>query len=568
MSEKLYNSVFTNHELEVIMRRFIQYAALLLIATSAHQGCCQERKPGRPNILWITCEDMSPHLGSYGDSLVKTPNLDRLAMDGIRYTKAFATAGVCAPSRAAIITGMYQHSIGAQHMRTLKLSTVKDAYPPDYVGYSAVVPEYVKCFPEYLRVSGYYCSNNFKEDYQFEAPLTVWDESGTRAHWRNRQTKEQPFFAVFNLMVTHESQVWARAGEPLLVDPAKVNVPPYYPDVPEVRRDIARHLSNVMTMDQQAGAILKQLDEDGLTDNTIVFFFSDHGDGLPFVKREIYDRGTHVPLIVKFGKQWEGMNPGVPKRGVVDDQLISFVDLAPTVLSLAGCQVPKHLQGQAFLGPAKASPRKYIFAARDRMDSEYDRVRSIRDKQFLYLRNYMPEKPYYQNIAFRLQQPMMPVILKMRDEGKLNDMQMMWFRQTKPVEELYDCDADPLQFKNLVDDPTYRKKLEELRQAYDQWLKEVGDLSSVPESEMVKQWWNGKSEPPKTSAPKIHQEGKTIRLSTDTKGASIGYKFKWKDAWMVYTSPVKADKQDSIYVEAQRIGYTRSEVVRVGFGDQ
>jgi N-sulfoglucosamine sulfohydrolase len=533
---------------------------LIIAVVEPAQAQVKKSKP-QPNILWITCEDMSPHLGSYGDSQVKTPYLDKLASEGIRYTRAFATAGVCAPSRSAIITGMYQQSIGTQHMRTAKLSANKDAYPPDYVGYAALVPEAVKCFPEYLRAAGYYCSNNVKEDYQFEAPPTVWDESSTTAHWRNRKNAGQPFFSVFNLMVTHESQVWARANEPLLVDPKNVEVPPYYPDVPEVRLDIARHLSNVMVMDQQAGEILSQLEQDGLSDNTIIFFFSDHGDGLPFVKREIYDRGTRVPLIIKFGKNWESANPSGTKKGTVDDQLVSFVDLAPTVLSLAGCGIPNYLQGQAFLGSAKGTTRKYVFAARDRMDSEYDRVRSIRDKQFLYLRNYMPEKPYYQNIGYRLQQPMMNVILKMKDEGRLNQQQMLWFRPTKPAEELYDCAADPWQFKNLADDPEYANKLKELRQAYDEWLKDVGDLSTIPEAQMVKNWWNGEDQPPKTESPKVLLQGRSVKLSSGTPGASIGYKFRTKDAWSAYTGAVKINGQDSLYVIAQRIGYSKSDIV-------
>jgi len=540
----------------------------LMVAISLHGAGCThgQDKKVQPNILWITCEDMSPHLGSYGDSQVKTPHLDKLASEGIRYTKVFATAGVCAPSRSSIITGMYQQSIGTQHMRTAKLSANKDAYPPDYVGYSALVPEAVKCFPEYLRAAGYYCSNNVKEDYQFEAPPTVWDESSTTAHWRNRKKAGQPFFAVFNLMVTHESQVWARANEPLLVDPKNVQVPPYYPDVPEVRLDIARHLSNVIVMDQQAGEILNQLDQDGLSDNTIIFFFSDHGDGLPFVKREIYDRGTRVPLIVKFGKNLQSVNPFGTKKGMVDNQLVSFVDLAPTVLSLAGCAIPNHLQGQAFLGSAKGPPRKYVFAARDRMDSEYDRVRSIRDKQFLYLRNYMPEKPYYQNIGYRLQQPMMKVIVKMKDKGQLNEQQMLWFRPTKPVEELYDCEADTWQFKNLADDPAYANKLKELRQAYDKWIKEVGDLSALPEAQMVKNWWNGGDQAPKTEFPKILHQGASIKLSSATPGASIGYKFRAKDVWSVYTDPFKINGQDSLYVIAQRIGYVKSDMVSERLG--
>ena len=246
---------------------------------------------------------------------------------------------------------------------------------------------------------------------------------------------------------------------------------------------------------------------------------------------------------------------------MVDDQLVSFVDLAPTVLSLAGCAIPNHLQGQAFLGSAKGTPRKYVFAARDRMDSEYDRVRSIRDKQFLYLRNYMPEKPYYQNIGYRLQQPMMNVILKMKDERRLDEQQMFWFRPTKPGEELYDCAADPWQFKNLADDPAYAHKLKELRQAYDEWIKDVGDLSAVPEAQMVKNWWNGKDQAPKTEFPRVSHQGAIIKLSSKTPGASIGYKFSAKDAWSVYTDPVKINGQDSLYVIAQRIGYAKSDIV-------
>ncbi len=268
-------------------------------------------------------------------------------------------------------------------------------------------------------------------------------------------------------------------------------------------------------------------------------------------------------MIVKFGKKWKSLNPFGARTGVVDDQLVSFVDLDATMLSLTGLTIPDHLQGQAFLGPAKASPRKYVFAARDRMDSEYDRVRSIRDKQFLYLRNYMPEKPYYQNIQYRLQQPMMPVILKMKEEGKLNEKQMLWFRQSKPAEELYDCDADPHQFNNVIDDPAYKVKLEELRDAYDQWIHEVRDLSAIPEGEMVKRWWGGDDEAPVTASPGIRREASTVVLTSATPGASIGYKFKTKDHWNVYSAPVKIEGQDSLHVVAQRIGYRKSNIVSI-----
>ena len=535
----------------------------IIVFTASWVHAQNQDKPRRPNILWITCEDMSLHLGSYGSTQVKTPNLDLLASQGIRYTNAFATAGVCAPSRSAIITGMYQQSIGTQHMRTHLYPGNKNAYPPGYVGYAAVVPPDVKCFPEYLRAAGYYCTNNVKEDYQFDAPPTVWDESSKDAHWRNRKNLHQPFFSIFNLTVTHESQVWVRSGEPLLVDPKNVAVPPYYPDVPEVRTDIARHLSNVMVMDQQAGQILQQLKDDGLEDNTIIFFYSDHGDGLPFVKREIYDRGTRVPLIIKFGKNWQGLNPFFDRQGVVDDQLISLVDLAPTMLSLTECEIPAHLQGQAFLGRAKAQPRKYIFAARDRMDSEYDRVRAIRDHRYLYLRNYMPEKPYYQDIGYRLQQPMMPVILRMKEEGKLNETQMLWFRENKPKEELYDCEKDPDQLTNLADDPQHTGKLAEMRREFDEWIGKVGDMSEMEEATMVKKWWNGKEGPPVTEKPKITKGKNGIAIASRTTGASIGYKFKREDAWAVYTDPLKTNGRDSLYVIAQRIGYSESDVVSI-----
>lgn len=512
----------------------------------------------QPNILWITCEDMSFHLGCYGSKLAKTPNIDRLAAAGTRYTNVFTTAGVCAPSRSALITGMYQQSIGTQNMRTLAASAAaRDAYPKGFKAYSAVIPEYVKCFPEYLRAAGYYCTNNSKEDYQFEAPPTVWDQSSNKAHWRNRPDKNQPFFSIFNFTVTHESQVWARAKEPLLVKPEDVEVPTYYPDTPEVRLDIARHLSNVMEMDKQAGEILEQLREDGLEENTIVFFFSDHGDGLPFVKREITQRGLRVPLIVK--------NPYDKKGNVVDNQMISFVDLAPTLLSLASIPVPKYMQGQAFLGEQKAKiARKYAFAARDRMDSEYDRVRSVHDGRYQYVRNYMPEKPYYQNIGYRLQQPSMQSILKLKNEGKLNGTQMLWFRPEKPAEEFYDCKGDSNQFNNLIDNPEYKAKVAELRRAYDQWIQKVGDTAGEPEMEMVHRWWGGKEEPPVTETPKMQFKSSKIILSCATKGASIGYKKQWKEAgWKVYNQPTEVSKGDSLYVVSHRIGYKRSSIVAV-----
>ncbi len=511
--------------------------------------------PKQPNILWITCEDMSPHLGSYGEKIAKTPNLDQLAKEGVRYCNVYSTAGVCSPSRAALITGMYQTSIGAQHMRTLQTPATQKYSPVQ--SYSAVVPEQVKCFPEYLRKAGYYCTNNEKQDYQFIAPVTAWDENSNKADWRGRKDKNQPFFSVINLMITHESQVFMRDNVPLEVDPKEVVVPPYLPDNDIIRKDIARFLTNVQTMDRQVGEIIQKLKDDGLYDNTIIFFYSDHGDGLPMSKRELYDRGLKVPMIVRY--------PHAVKGGTVDKQLISFVDLAPTVLSLSHIPVPAHLQGQAFLGDQRAkTPRKYIYAARDRMDTELDRVRAVSDGRFKYLKNYMPEKPYYQDIEFRLGQKGMKEILRLKDAGQLNETQMLWFRTSKPSEELFDTENDPYELKNLAGNPQYQAKLKELRAKHEEWVKQYGDKGAIPEREMLSRWWNGQKEAPATQKPQIiTKSGKTELVST-TKGASIGYKKHENDkSWSVYSQPVTLTKGDSLYVVAHRIGYAPSETVKL-----
>jgi N-sulfoglucosamine sulfohydrolase len=277
------------------VRTWTATLAAALLALAARPAVAQDAPPRAqkpPNILWISAEDMSPHLGAYGDALARTPNLDKLAAESIRFTNAFSTAPVCAPSRAAIITGMYQNAIGAHHMRTRE-DTVPELPGP----YLAVPPFYVKAFPEYLRASGYFTSNRFKTDYQFGAPFTIWDDLGKEAHWRHRPDKGQPFFSVFNLEVTHESSSFPRNRRPAprVTDPARVAVPPYYPDTPAVREELARLYDNVAVMDGQAGQLLRELEEDGLADSTIVFFWSDHGDGVPRAKRSLYEAGLRVP---------------------------------------------------------------------------------------------------------------------------------------------------------------------------------------------------------------------------------------------------------------------------------
>ncbi len=547
----------------------------------------------QPNIVWISAEDMSPRVGAYGDTVARTPNIDRLAADGIRYTRAFTAAGVCSPNRSAIITGMHQTAIGGHHMRTL--SGAPFAPPP--AAYSAVPPHYVKTFTEYLRGAGYYTTNNVKEDYQFETPVTAWDESSNTAHWRNRPDPEQPFFAVFNFITTHESRIWPdpraafsamglpegaahAAPPPLETDPNTVPVPPYYPDTPIVRRDIAQHYDNIARMDAQVGEILQQLEDDGLAENTIVFFWSDHGDGLPRMKRWLYDSGLHVPLIIRI--------PGLDAR--VDDQLISFVDLAPTMLSLVGLEPRAHMQGRAFLGPFQDEkpPHEYIYAARDRFDEQYDMGRAIRDKQYKYIRNYYPDKPYVLSMAYPNVMPTMQELYRLDAEGALEGPQTLWLQSSRPVHELYDLDADPHEINNLARNPEHRERLRRMQEALDTWMRDINDLGPVSELDMVEQGWPGGVQP-ETATPVIYPRASTatifapdgairsamngasyegpvvLTMYSPTQGASIAYTTDTGNDphWKLYAGPLTISESTTIRAKAIRYGYKESQETNI-----
>lgn len=525
--------------------RIHHFLLFLLTINFAELSLAQEK----PNILWISAEDLSPHFSAYGDNTVKTPNIDRLAKEGVVFDYVYTTAGVCAPSRCAIITGNYQTRVGGHNMRTLG-----DTYPQKTglpKEYNVVPPPDIRCFPEYLRAAGYYTCNNEKTDYQFAAPPTVWDESSRTASWRKRPSGK-PFFAVINFITTHESQVWMRSKNPLRVDPEKVSLPPYYPDNAIVRSDVARHYSNVSELDDQVGEVLKQLEEDGLLDKTIVFFWTDHGDGLPFFKREIYRRGLHVPLIVRF--------PNRAQAGTRNQSLISAIDFGPTVLSLAGIPTPAQMDGQAFLGKyATKKERQWVFAARDRMDSEYERSRSVMNKQFQYVRNFYPERPRYQNIEYRKQQPMMAEILRLKDTGKLSGPQLLWFETSKPREELYDWVKDPFQLNNLADQGQYAKVLKKMRIVMDKWLLETADLGAIPEKELVKQMWNGATTAPITAPPKVETISSRLQITCATPGASIAYREKGSTTWLVYTGPIPSP-QKALEIVGMRIGYAPSQI--------
>ena len=506
--------------------------------------------PEKPNILWITCEDQMPILGCYGDPVAITPNLDRLASQGVRFNNAFSTAGVCAPSRSTIITGMYQTSIGTHHMRTLGSAAFRPV-----PSYSAVLPEYVKCYSEILRKNGYYCTNNVKQDYQFIPPVTAWDESSNSAHWKNRPPGK-PFFAIFNITVCHESGMWLNKDHPLRVNPAEVTVPPYYPDNEVIRNEIARNYSNLFEMDSIAGTFLEELETAGLLENTVIFFYSDHGGPLPRQKREIYDTGLKLPLIIRF--------PDQQMAGEIVDEMVSFVDFAPTLLSLANIPVPGYMQGQAFLGSQQTAPRKYIYAARDRLDDDYDMVRGIRDRHFKFFRNFQPEKPYIMDIKYRMQMDLMQELIRAHEAGELNEIQELWFAQTKPEEELYDLDADPYELNNLINDPEYQDKADELRKALADWMEDIGDMGLIPETEMISAWWDGQDSPPITDTPTATVSNGKVSITCATPGASIGYKIVKEgtepESWEVYTDPFDLEGDVTLLFLAHRIGYEPSEI--------
>lgn len=431
--------------------------------------------PGRPNFLWISCEDMGPHLGCYGVAQATTPHLDRLAAEAVRYTHAFSVAPVCAPSRTSIITGMYATSLGNQFMRC-----------------QIDLPADVRLFPDDLRQAGYYCTNNSKTDYNLRGdPQRCWDECSPQAHWRRRPDRSQPFFAVFNLTITHESQIFgyrrrANVSDDQLHDPARMELPPYYPDTPVTRLDWAHYFDNITAMDQQAGEILAQLASDGLAENTIVFFWSDHGVGLPRAKRWLYDSGTHVPLLVRVPPPFR--QPQQAEPGSVDAQLISLLDLAPTVLHLAGLPMPQQFQGRAFLGDSLSAPRQWVHMIRDRMDERYDTIRAVRDSRYRYIRNYQPFLPYAQVLNYMEQEHTMQELRRLNALGQLTAPAAAFMAPRKPVEELYDLQQDPHEIHNLIDrapqQPELQAVLERLRDAHRRWVFETRDTGLIPEADL------------------------------------------------------------------------------------
>jgi uncharacterized sulfatase len=437
-------------------------AALSLLATTTLPAIARDL----PNILWITSEDNGPQLGCYGDQYAVTPNLDKLAAKGMRYTRASSNAPVCAPARTTIISGLYPPSTGAEHMRSMT------RLPVDF-----------KMYPSYLREAGYYCTNNSKEDYNLEKPGEVWDESGKKAHWKNRP-KDKPFFAVFNSTISHESQIRNKiADQDRIHDPAKAPVPAYHPDTPVVRKDWAQYYDRITQMDTISGNDLKAIHDAGMDDDTIVFYYGDHGSGMPRSKRWPYFSGLNVPLIVYFPEKWKHLAPQDYQPGGSSDRLVGFVDLAPTALSIAGIKPKPWMQGQAFAGQFPTQEPAYSFGFRGRMDERYDLVRTVLGKRYIYIRNYMPHRIYGQHINYMFETPTTQQWHDLFHAGKLNQAQSHFWK-SKPAEELYDLENDRDEVNNLAQSAEHRDTLEKMRTAHQDWERSIKDVGFLPEAEI------------------------------------------------------------------------------------
>jgi uncharacterized sulfatase len=414
-----------------------------------------------PNILWIIAEDLSPDLGCYGNPDLRTPHIDRLASEGTRYTSAFATAPVCSACRSSLMTGMYQTSIGAHQHRTSPKGSLDSS---------------ARLLTDRFREAGYFTCNAAGLDWTRPGKTDLnfsLDQPFDGTDWRQRAPGE-PFFAQVNFSETHRRFV-RDADRP--IQPESVRFPPYYPDHPITRRDWADYLECAQVLDRKVGAVLGRLEEDGLAENTVVFFFGDHGRPHVRGKQFLYEGGIHVPLIVRW--------PGQLKEGVVSTDLVSTVDLAPASLSAAGVSGLERMQGRDFLS-SDTPEREAVFAARDRCDETYDRIRCVRNRHFKYIRNYFPNLAYMQANLYKLREyPVWSLLPWLHAQDLLTPEQEAFMAATRPEEELYDLQNDPYELVNLASSESHQGILESMRQRLNDWVEATGDRGQEPEDPTV-----------------------------------------------------------------------------------
>lgn len=472
--------------------RFPFLIFLLLLSAPISGSLFAQSDPGTQlNILWLIGEDLGQELACYGHPGVKTPNLDQLAAEGVRYTHAFTTAPVCSPSRSAFMTGMYQTSIGAHNHRSHR----DDGY---------ALPAGVKVITDWLREAGYYTGNIRQLTDQPEGEFfrgtgkTDWNfhyegEPFDTDKWADLQG-HQPFYAQINFSETHRGKEWNTAHEHIdeVADPSQMVMPPYYPDHPEARADWAQYLNTVMALDKKIGYVLERLEKEGLADNTVVIFFGDHGRAMVRGKQWPYDSGLRIPLIIRWPK-------GVPapadfQPGTVSDRLLASIDISATTLDLAGIASPLLMQGRVFIGKNAAPARQYVFGGRDRGDETVDRIRTVRDRRYRYIRNFYPERPFLQTNRYKeFTYPMIPLMRELYAAGKLTPPQAYLLAPTRPVEELYDLQSDPYEIHNLAAEPTHWERLAAMRALVEAWIVETNDQGRIPEPPEIPAYWEERS---------------------------------------------------------------------------
>ena len=519
----------------------------------------------RPNILVIMADDMSLRINALGDRIAVTPNLDELVEKGTSFMNAFTTAGVCACSRSALLTGKNQISIGSMHMRTSSGGSVP---------YLAVPEAHIKAFPEILRKHGYFTFTNDKLDYQFSGifpgsgPFTIWNSEKGKFGWRNRKNSD-PFFGMINLSITHESGIFRGLMNSLdteaiklvqqtkqmfyetPVKPEDVIVPPFLPNTYEVRKDIARAYNNIYILDIEVKEIIEQLRNDNILDQTIIIFTSDHGDGLPRYKRELFDTGINVPFLVLVPEKFSTWYK--PHEKIYD--LVSFLDIAPTVLDLAGIPIPSYMDGKSIFGKEK---NEYIFAARDRLDNFKGKTRAVRNKEYKLIKNYSLGIVGAQQLSFRENLMSMKELRKMYENNELNEIQKLWM-ELIPELQLYDLNKDPYEINNLAYDPNYIEVVKSLENILEEWIERNDFYGELEEDDLIEVFWPGNSQP-RTAQP-LHSTSDGflyLKNKKDSVNASIGFSYDGNN-WEVYSDPIKIRKNRKIYIKAVRYGWKESE---------
>lgn len=450
-----------------LLKATLPCVTIVLLLSAADLFAAEQPKAeaaDRPNILWLIAEDFGPELGCYGTPQVWTPNLDKLAAQGVRYTRAYTTAPVCSASRSAFMTGMYQTTIGAHNHRSHR----DDGYG---------LPPGVRVLPDWMREAGYFTANivNLPKDVGFKGTgKTDWNFTYERpfdsANWDDLKG-HQPFYAQINFQETHR-----KFTAPKRADPAKVVIPPYYPEHPLTREDWAAYLDAASELDRKIGRVLAQLESDGLAESTIVVFFGDHGQCHVRGKQFCYEEGLHIPLIIRWASRFTP--PTGFRPGTVDDRLLEAIDLAPTMLAIADAKKPAGMQGRVFLGEHAEPPRQYVLGARDRCDETVFRLRTVRDARYRYIRNFTPERPFLQPNDYKERSyPVWNLLKQLDAQGKLTPPQKFLTAPTMPPEELYDLQTDPYEIHNLVDsrEPEHRDALDRLRKLLEHWLVESDD---------------------------------------------------------------------------------------------